>query len=416
MRLQIKLVFVYCFYCFFIFSNSFVLSSSDLKIDGYVKSTFSVKNVENDKTVKNLGTKLRVNLFDAIGDKVSFKIAYELISEYNYNEKNEQKSFFFSTTDISYRADDVNKTFYHDNHGKSYYSAYQNIDRLFFTISFDKADIFIGRQPVSFGSARFINPTDVLTSFSFDTIDKEEVEGVDAFRVRLPFGSMGEVDAGVIFGDDFQRKKNAAYINTKFTLKNIDYAFTAMVFTDNCLLGADFQTPFFDAGFWLEYAYVFANALDKSINKENYYSISTGFDYSFSTNFYGFIEYHLNGAGTKSKEKYLTNSDKTAYKQGKVYLLSRHYLIPGFIWQITPLSTCQTNFVINLLDYSSFFSPKLSYGLSDNFYLDAGAFVSFGKKVKMADDNLSKAFVFPDIRSEFGLYPDLYYISLRYYF
>ena len=54
----------------------------------------------------------------------------------------------------------------------------ENLDRLVFQIRLPFADMTIGRQALSFGSARFFNPTDVFSPFSYQDLNKEEKFGV----------------------------------------------------------------------------------------------------------------------------------------------------------------------------------------------------------------------------------------------
>ena len=65
------------------------------------------------------------------------------------------------------------------------FAVFHNLDRLMVTIKTGPADIVVGRQPIAWGSARIVNPTDLLAPFAFNELDKEERTGVDALRVAL---------------------------------------------------------------------------------------------------------------------------------------------------------------------------------------------------------------------------------------
>jgi hypothetical protein len=184
-----------------------------------------------------------------------------------------------------------------------------------------------------------------------------------------------------------------------------------MVFKENLLLGTDFQTSILDAGYWLEAGYVFSEATEGFYKEEDYFRLSTGFDYNFLPVLYVFIEYHYNGVGTSSSDDYLKNKNSTAYDDGRVFLLSCHYLIPGFTLQVTPLCNLRSSIMINLTDSSTFISLKLEYSLADNLYFEAGSFLATGKKSSV---NYETREIKPG--SEFGLYQDVYFFSLRFYF
>jgi len=409
-----KRILLFFFFVFFLFPHSHANGSESLfKLKGWMKTTFSVHDTSSleNETTKRIDASLRMELSGKINSALSLNCAYKISPLYE-KEKKFSNGMFFNTQILTYRADDINNKIHSTKNGNYTFEVNQNLDRLFFSIQTDSADIKFGRQSISFGSSRFVNPLDVLTSFSFDTIDQEERFGVDAIRIRLPFGEMGEIDFGYVFGDSFEYENSAFYLNTKFSVKDSDYTLMAMAFMENLLLGLDFQTSVLEAGFWMEAGYVIPNALNKSNSDDkNYLRISTGFDYNFLSRLYGFIEYHYNEAGSSSLDGYLENGNKTAYKQGRVFLLSRHYLIPGFSCELSPLCNLRSSIIINLQDGSSFISPNVVYSLAENFYLEAGAFISTGKSSSV-DYRKHKL----NVASEFGLYQNIYFLSLRFYF
>jgi len=405
-----------------LFANSMVYAQGyDFRLNGYVKSFFSMndrsfleKSSGIDSTTRKSGhIRFRLKLFGRIGDNLSLDAAYEVLPRYGPEEDHE--SLFFSTGQVSYRADDVNKRIHREVHGEDAFYIYQDIDRAYVTLSVAAADFYMGRQPISFGSGRAVNPTDVITPFSFDALDKEERKGVDALRFRAPLGEMGELDGGVIFGSHFKPEESAAYLNTRFSVRETDYALMSMLFRENLLMGLDIQTSLKGAGYWLEAAYVFVGATGEKRPEEDYLRVSTGLDYNLFGNLYAFIEYHFNGAGKDSAKDYLRLSNKTAYHEGQVYLLSRHYLIPGFTCTLTPLINIQTNIMINLTDGSLFISPRLEYSLMQDLFVEVGGFISVGEKGRFSSGDTGGVKI-PEARSEFGIYQDLYFVSLRFYF
>ena len=399
-------------------------NGSEFRISGYLKSSLSFLdesplNTLSDpqtSTQKSGNIRFRLKLFSRISETLNLDLAYELSSCYQTEQNRNKEGIFFNTGAVSYRADDVTARVSQKEHGENIFYLKQNIDRFYTTLSYDVGDFYVGRQPISFGSGRFVNPTDVLTPFSFDSIDKEERIGVDAIRMKIPFGEMGEVDGGVVFGEDFRSENSALFLNTRFSINKVDYALMVMSFRENLLVGADFQTELLDAGYWLEAAYTFAGATGGTrSSNEDYLRISTGLDYNFFSNLYAFIEYHYNGAGENDPKSYLSLAGKTAYHEGQVYLLSRHYLSSGATCELTPLTHLMARVILNISDGSMFVSPQLEHSLMEDLYIEAGAFVSIGKKSRFSPGDI-KNFGMPSAASEFGLYPNLYFISLRYYF
>jgi len=401
---------------FFAYTKAYS-TEGKIKAGGWAKNTFSLidyssinKDTNSDnKTAKKNNSCIRFTIFDQINNELSFDFAYEISSFYGSHA---QKGIFANTRAVNYRAYDLHREIHSSTHEHYNLLFYQQIDRTCLTFSSDRFDLYAGRQTITFGSSRFINPMDVLSPFSFDTIDKEERTGVDAIRVRIPFGFMGEIDGGVVLGDHLKSQLSALYLNTKFSIKETDYAFMTMIFRENLLIGADFQTSIMDAGSWMEAAYTFSGATSDLNSDDNYLRVSTGVDYNLFANLYVFLEYHYNDAGGSSPKNYLKLFDKTAYSEGQVFLLSRHYLISGLLGTLTPLCTLQTNIIINLSDGSFFISPRLEYSLIENFYLDIGAFINIGVKTRSSDSQSGIS----ELGSEFGNYPNIYFTSLRYYF
>ena len=62
----------------------------------------------------------------------------------------------------------------------------QNLDRLNIQLQFDQGDLTIGRQAITFGSARIINPTDVFLPYNVTALNTEYRIGVDAIRYQKP--------------------------------------------------------------------------------------------------------------------------------------------------------------------------------------------------------------------------------------
>lgn len=298
------------------------------------------------------------------------------------------------------------------------FGVYHNLDRFVFTFKTSAADIILGRQALAWGSARLVNPTDVLSPFSFNELDKEERTGVDALRVRIPLGAMEELDMGVVAGDKFKAGNNAFYLRGKTHAVNTDISAMAMTFRNHLLLGLDLARSIGGAGAWLEAAYVIPDALLKNgtAGEKNYFRASAGVDFNFSPKTYGFVEYHFNSAGRNEPDDYLSLVGTLPYRDGAVYLLGRHYVGVGSTYQISPLLPFTGLLIANISDLSFVFAPSVDYNISQNIYLGGGAYIGVGKRPEILPDSPR-----PDpqpglLHSEFGAYPDMIYASFRVYF
>ncbi|MBI5675949.1 MAG: hypothetical protein HZC48_09030 [Nitrospirae bacterium] len=380
--------------------NPLQAEESRIKAGGYIKNFLILTDTQDDASAEAL-SRLRLRLDIAASESSSIEFAYELLPRLR-ESRAALKEAIAETVSLPYRAFDLDEMIYpeDENSGSSFLLA-QNLDRLFLTLKTPAYDLYIGRQPVAFGSAHVINPTDIIAPFTYNTIAKEELMGVDALRIKRPLSDMGELDMGLVFGDDFKPKESAAFFRLKTYKLKTDITFMAMLLRDNFLAGIDIARSIGDAGAWLEAAQVFANAADDYRPNENYFRLSIGSDYSFTEKSYAYIEYHYNGAG-EGKESYGLSSNETAYKKGAVYLLGRHYLAPGFTYEIMPLLRFSGNALINLSDGSLLLSPFFEYSVMQDIYANLGAFIGIG--------DVSSP------ESEFGLYHDVYYSALNIYF
>ena len=279
----------------------------------------------------------------------------------------------------------------------------QNLDRFNVQFQFKAGDLTIGRQAITFGSARIINPTDVFLPFDVRTLNTEYRIGIDAVRFQRPLGQLGELDMGIILGDNGKPENSAIFLQVQTHVSGHDLQFTAMRFSEQQLFGVGIQSSLGDLGFWFETAYVSGD--------ESYNRTSIGVDYAFSDlDIFTMIEYHFNGAGSNDAGDYLVKQNDIAYQAGGVFLLGANYLIPTLSWQVSALLSVALQSIVNLDDNSVFFSINADYSLSDNLYLGLNYYLFSG------DDFFLSAMGEPRFGSEYGGNPDSFFLSLRYYF
>jgi hypothetical protein len=392
------------------------LSAQASDLNGYYKNFFIVFNLpdfqsaEEQPPIGAVNSRVRLKLLYNTGSRLSFNFAYDFSPRIQDPLLFQNLPFATRIDALAYRAFDFDRRMYPDeNASVSSFGIFHNLDRANVAISTAPADIIIGRQAIAWGSARAVNPTDVIAPFSFEELDTEDRVGVDAVRVRMPLGSLSELDAGVVFGDDFQSDRSAYFVRTKLYVATTDVSLLLLSFRENLLAGVDIARSIRGAGFWFEAAYVWANAFDNFSSRNSYFRSSIGVDYSLSSKTYGFIEYHFNEAGSTKPRDYLTNLSRPAFTDGAVYLFGQHYLAPGVSYQVTPLVMFNGLTLFNVTDPSVFLAPQVEYNISQNIYLSAGAYVGLGK-------GLSLGGLTPEFGSEFGGYPDFFYTAFRVYF
>lgn len=406
-------------------------AENDFSINGYYKSFFVAYDVADLKNqallsksiIGMISTRIRLDSRMKFNENISFNLSYGIVPRLQNKEISVIQSGYSNLGERRYRINDFNPRLYPSKkRNDENFVIFHNLDRAYLSLSAGLFDITIGRQAIAWGSARTINPTDVIAPYSFDELDSEERMGVDALRLRTPIGVMGELDAGYLFGSSFRNRNSAVYLRSKFYVAQTDFSFLVLRFKKNLLLGFDLARSIGGAGFWIETAYVQHSSIQEDYVyygisrlavKENYLRSTIGFDYSFGALTYTSIEYHYNQAGESTPEKYLVNSFNLAYTDGSVYLMGRHYIIPTVSYQITPLMTFTGQVWWNITDNSFLIIPSVEYNIAENLYLAGGGYFGIGKGPKFLANQIA---FFIRAKSEFGSYNNSLFTSFRFYF
>ena len=375
---------------------------AEINISGYLKS-FVVAQDQLDNPVfqfdKNYQSQNSARIMlDGFSGSITWQLHYELSPVFVSKALATERPTFNVVGD-NYRLTDPDTNLLDDDNKTQ---LYQNLDRLNFQVQMDAGDLTIGRQAISFGSARIINPTDIFLPFDVRTFNTEYRNGVDALRFQRPWGDLGEIDIGVVLGKDAKSENSAAFLQLRTNHSGTDYHLAIIEFAEQQLFGLGLQTAIWDLGFWLEAAYVNGD--------ENYLRLSTGVDYSFSERTFVQIEYHYNGAGSNDHNDYLSNLSATPYQRGGVFLLGESYIMPSFTVQLSSLWFVATQVIYNLDDNSAFLSVSAEYNIAENFYMDFGYYHFSGDEFSLTETGL------PKLDSEYGSNPSTLFASIRYYF
>ena len=384
-----------------------------LQISGYYKnfSTGLAAPMPDEPIIGVVNNRLRLNCAYAPTDTLSFDLSYDFASRIQDPSLFSEPPIAGAAGSLRYRAVDFDTIIYPGEDGPDgSFGLFQNLDRGSIAYGANFGDITIGRQAIAWGSARVVNPTDVIAPYAYNQLDTEDRIGVDAIRVQIPIGVLGEFDTGYVFGENLAFEKSAFFLRSQLNALETDFSISLLGFHGHLMTGFDIARGIGGAGFWLEAAYVYADAFDgENGEAENYLRTSIGLDYSFGGVSYGFIEYHFSGAGAGEPEDYLDNLDRPAYTDGAIYLMGKHYFVPGLTFQITPLISLSGVVLSNIANPSVFPSLQVEYNLAQDIYLSAGGFIGIGKRPKTEDEETQ-------FRSEFGGYPTLFFSSFRIYF
>jgi hypothetical protein len=397
-----------------------------LSFNGYVKSFFTLYSFTDKQSgwfdldravLASVNNRLRFKVGVSPVANFRFDAAYEIVAVVRDRELSGLDVPGLSPDSGGYRVVDLrSRIIPKAGAGGGSFGLFHNLDRLSLTWRLPAADVTVGRQVVAWGSARIVNPTDVLIPFSFNELDKEERTGIDALRVRIPLGAMSELDAGWIPGSDFRLSRGAAFLRGRFPLGETDVSLLLMNFRRHLMIGLDLARSLGGAGLWLEASYVAPGAFGSGdgLEEPDYVRLSAGADHQIGGKTYAFVEYHFNGAGEVRAREYSEALGTSAYRDGAVYLLGRHYLGGGVTYQLTPLVPLTSVLLWNLGDGSAMALFSGEYNIAENIYLQAGIHLGAGRGPEAAAGIPPG----PDlgINSELGLYPDLVFASFRVYF
>ena len=163
-----------------------LLFASEVNLSGYVKSY----NIRQDKidvppfvSAASFQTQnsLRLTL-EGFGQTAGVDSVWQLHYEVSPIVSSANSVIDNNTlagTDGSYRFSDIRSTIGAESPKRR---IQQNLDRFNLQLNFESGDLTIGRQAISFGAARFINPTDVFIPFDVRTFNTEYRTGIDAVR------------------------------------------------------------------------------------------------------------------------------------------------------------------------------------------------------------------------------------------
>lgn len=455
---------------FFLALNTFTVLALPMKsyadsfsFSGYMKSyalaqdSIAIENVTNEKIInKNISGQSQTQ---AIAGNFQSQNALRLMASYLSTNKGnieidyEIQPLYFSNSDIAeyYTGDNLaamagtvslasNQYRYKDldavltdvgNHGV----VLQNLDRFNYQYSNQYGDLTIGRQVLSFGSARFINPTDIFIPFAIQTLNQEYSVGIDAISYKVDVGDFAVVDIGLVIGEDGKKQNSAAFLRGKNAIKGNDIEAIVIILDDAWLLGGGIERSIGDFGFWFEAAYMDWQQSDTSSNilvesytaenlaantlpsasayTDNYWRSSIGSDYALNEDVIVMIEYHYNGAGSNNIEDYTELATQAPYQKAGVYLYGEHYIIPALTWLASPVVSVSASAFYNISDSSVFLTLSSETSWSDNLYSDFGLYISHGDTIKYHGSGDSVNYT---LGSEFGAYPLSVYASLKYYF
>jgi hypothetical protein len=357
------------------------------------------------------------------------RLSYEVqaVQSFNYSSsgrESESPIFGVGQTETRYRAVDANW----DWHTGDHTSAVLWLDRANAKLALAKADLTIGRQAITFAKTYFWNPLDVFSPFDPRQFDRDYKVGVDAIRADTPLGSFSgitligalgrKLDATGSFvdGDEFFSASwfgSALLAHAFTTIKGWDLALQGGKIYGGYQLGGGLVGEIGPLETRVEAAYFWAQDDSESLPDprqgdlvESNFTGVVGVGHRFDNTLTLQLEYFYNGAGDPDD----LNASFLRFATGNILQMSHH--LTGFLisYEFQPIIVGQVIWLHSWDDSSSNIQPILTWSATDNIDLLIGANINLGERPSETPAMI------PQIESEYGTFPNLYFFQFKWYF
>ncbi len=273
-----------------------------------------------------------------------------------------------------------------------------DLQNAYFTYSFGRSSLTIGKQQLQWGTGYTWNPTDILHE-KMETEPTYTVSGVDAVKYEIPIGINGIFNLITAYANgtedpSFVIRARKTFFNFDFSLgfqhiNSLDYD----IETNSCFnirnnyISFDFTGEIGNIGIWNE------TLIDLEDSENNKYLL--GSDHTFLNGFYIIAEYIFIKNGSDD----ITPDDYFLRFIGKKQHINRNYLMIGCKYSFTELIQIIYSGIINLDDSSFISIPWVSIDLHPNLSIDIALNIFSGRD-----------------KSEYGPLPDSAFIRASLYF
>jgi len=281
---------------------------------------------------------------------------------------------------------------------------WHDVDRLAVTVYTPAADVTVGRQAISWGTARLFPVADLWAQFSPYELDTEQKPGVDAVRaLAYPTADL-ELDA--VVADRGARDEISAGVRATLGLPSADVYLAGGRLWNEALAIAG-------VSWLLESVKLRAEgAAGRDLDRDRWLDprITVGADWIRGrVTLSG--ELHFNGAGADDPSGYLEQLGSETFARGESYYLGRFYAGVSAAWTLDRAERLLLggSALVNVEDGSGALSPVLTWDLGQATTVSLGGLLTVGETPALTA-------VPPRLESEYGTYGDLGYTRVSVYF
>ena len=284
------------------------------------------------------------------------------------------------------------------------------IERLDLAWSLGAVDFNLGRQPVSLGTSHFVGVLDVLSPFAPGAMDASYKPGIDALRARTALGDKGEAEVILTGREPFQG--GGAIARMRSSLSGMDVELLGGQFQNRTFGGLGWEGELGPAGIWGELA-LFERRPDVEQFRGGWrraaFSGVLGADFNLPFETHGGAAVMVQDFGARRPDDLASVTTDAPFREGWAYLGSAGYGVLTASKQLHPLLNGSLAGLVNLVDGSTLWQPRLTYSISDNADLGAYAWIGLGAPPRLEGTTVTPG-------SEFGMMPTGLGLYARWFF
>jgi hypothetical protein len=276
------------------------------------------------------------------------------------------------------------------------------LDRAALGFRTDRVAATVGRQTISWASTLFLTPADPFAPFDPADPFRDYRLGVDAARLRLFVGAMGEVDGAVRLAAYGADTTVTALGRARATVGRTDLAAWGGLLHDDAAFSLAATTIVLDGAVRVE-------ATLRPEEDDPVLRVALGADRSFPVadrTLYVVVEYQYDGFGARSASDLVTVIASPAFQRGELQVLGRHEVAAQVSYQLHPLVQLALLGLVSASDGSLLFTPSVAWDAARALTVRGGLYAGYG-----ADEPADGAPF-----TEYGIVPFTAYVSGAVYF
>ncbi len=271
------------------------------------------------------------------------------------------------------------------------------IDRADVAFRAGPLDLQLGRQPIGLGTSHFVSVLDILAPFAPGDLDSTFRPGVDALRIRTGVGDTGEAELILVGSDpigDF-----AAVARSRLQWGLFDIEALAGRFRQRGFGGLGLEGEVGRAAVWAEAALVQRRGeFAPGGGPRAAASVVAGAD--------GFVKGEVllssgilyQDSGARDSADLILVQSAGPVAEGWQFLSAAAYWFVSASYEAHPLVRLDGSGLVNVIDGSTFWQPRLTWSVSDEADLSLFGWLTGGRRADLSG-------AIPEPRSEFGIAP-----------